>query len=78
MPPLPLRDRVHHDVRFGQCWHQPGSAAKIFHRIADAKVAVRFSYLAADNRLVIGANDLQPVLDALQGHERGLSKNAQR
>ena len=44
---------------------QPGSAARIFHRIADAKVNVRFSYLAAGNRLVIGADDLQAILRAL-------------
>src|SRR5689334_20833232 len=33
---------------------KPGSAAGIFRRIADAKVNIRFSYLATGNRLVIG------------------------
>lgn len=42
-----------------------GSAAHAFRRIADAKVNVRFSYLATRNRLVIGADDLQAVLTAL-------------
>jgi hypothetical protein len=44
---------------------RPGSAALAFQRIADAKVNVRFSYLASRNRLVVGADDLQKVIDAL-------------
>jgi hypothetical protein len=40
---------------------KPGSAAKIFQRIAEAKINVRFSYLATGNRLVIGANDLEAI-----------------
>ena len=44
---------------------RPGSAAKAFQRIADAKVNMRFSYLATRNRLVIGAEDVQAVLNAL-------------
>ena len=44
---------------------RPGSAARAFQQIADAKVNVRFSYLATRNRLVIGADDLQAVLTAL-------------
>ena len=44
---------------------RPGSAAGAFQKIADAKVNVRFSYLATGNRLVIGADDLQAVLTAL-------------
>ena len=43
----------------------PGSAAKVFTRIANAKVNVRFSYLATGNRLVIGAQDLEAVKKAL-------------
>lgn len=43
----------------------PGSAAKIFTRIANGKVNVRFSYLATGNRLVIGAPDLEAVKKAL-------------
>jgi len=44
---------------------RPGSAAGIFHRIADAKVNIRFSYLATRNRLVIGADDLEELRAAL-------------
>jgi len=44
---------------------RPGSAAGIFRRIADAKVNIRFSYLATRNRLVIAADDLQDLVAAL-------------
>lgn len=44
---------------------QPGSAAGIFRRIADAKVNIRFSYLATRNRLVIGTDDLEELRAAL-------------
>jgi hypothetical protein len=44
---------------------RPGSAAGIFHRIADAKVNIRFSYLATGNRLVIGADNLDELSAAL-------------
>ena len=44
---------------------QPGAAAQVFKRIADAKINVRFSYLATGNRLVIGATDLEAVRKAL-------------
>ena len=46
---------------------RPGSAAGIFRRIADAKVNIRFSYLATRNRLVIGADDLDELRAALSG-----------
>jgi hypothetical protein len=44
---------------------QPGAAARVFQKIAEAKINVRFSYLATGNRLVIGANDLESVKKAL-------------
>lgn len=44
---------------------RPGSAAGIFRRIADAKVNIRFSYLATRDRLVIGADDLEELRAAL-------------
>jgi hypothetical protein len=44
---------------------RPGSAARAFQRIAEAKVNVRFSYLATGNRLVIAAENLQGVVNAL-------------
>ena len=46
---------------------RPGSAAGIFRCIADAKVNIRFSYLASRNRLVIGADDLEELRAALPG-----------
>jgi hypothetical protein len=46
---------------------RPGSAASIFRRIADAKVNIKFSYLATRNRLVIAADDLQALMTALGG-----------
>jgi hypothetical protein len=44
---------------------KPGAAARIFQRIADSNINVRFSYLATGNRLVIGANDLEAVRKAV-------------
>ena len=44
---------------------RPGSAASIFRRVADAKVNIKFSYLATRNRLVIAADDLPALMTAL-------------
>ena len=44
---------------------EPGAAARVFQKIAESKINVRFSYLATGNRLVIGANDLEAVRKAL-------------
>jgi len=44
---------------------RPGSAASIFRRIADAKVNIRFSYLATRNRLVIAADNMHDLMTAL-------------
>jgi hypothetical protein len=44
---------------------RPGAAAGIFRRIADARVNIRFSYLATRNRLVIAADNLQDLVAAL-------------
>ena len=44
---------------------RPGSAAGIYRRIADAKVNIRFCYLATRDRLVIGADDLEALRAAL-------------
>jgi hypothetical protein len=40
-----------------------GSAAKVFQRIAEAHLNVRYSYLATGNRLVIASSNPQGVLD---------------
>lgn len=44
---------------------RPGSAANVFRRIADAKVNIRFSYLATRNRLVIAGDELGDLIAAL-------------
>ena len=44
---------------------EPGAAAGVFQRIADAHINVRYSYLATGNRLVIAASNPQAVLQAL-------------
>ena len=44
---------------------RPGSAANVFRRIADAKVNIRFSYLATGNRLVVAADKMQELITAL-------------
>jgi hypothetical protein len=45
---------------------EPGAAAGVFQRIADAHINVRYTYLATGNRLVIAAGDPQAVLAALK------------
>ena len=40
---------------------RPGVAASIFRRIADADVNVSFSYVATNNRMVVGANNVQKL-----------------
>jgi hypothetical protein len=44
---------------------EPGAAARVFQRIADAHINVRYSYLATRNRLVIAADKPQDVIDLL-------------
>ena len=45
---------------------EPGAAARVFQRIAEAHINVRYSYLATGNRLVISAADPQAVIRALK------------
>lgn len=44
---------------------QPGAAARVFQRIAEAHINVRYSYLATGNRLVIASSDPQAVINAV-------------
>jgi hypothetical protein len=44
---------------------EPGAAARIFQKIAEAHVNIRYSYLATRNRLVIAADDPQAVMAAV-------------
>jgi hypothetical protein len=45
---------------------EPGAAARVFQRLADAHVNIKYSYLATRNRLVIAAHDPQSALDVLR------------
>src|SRR6187200_681965 len=45
---------------------EPGAAAHVFQRIADAHINVRYSYLATRNRLVIAADKPQAIIEALK------------
>ena len=62
-----LREVQEQDVVVIPVHDEPGAAAKIFQRIADAHINVRYSYLATGNRLVIAAPDPQAVLKAIAG-----------
>jgi hypothetical protein len=44
---------------------EPGAAAGVFQRIADAHINVRYTYLATGNRLVIASSDPQKLLDTI-------------
>lgn len=44
---------------------EPGAAARVFQRIAEAHVNVRYSYLATGNRLVIASDNPEAILKAV-------------
>ena len=44
---------------------EPGGAARVFQKIAEAHINVRYSYLATGNRLVISASDPHAVIRAV-------------
>jgi hypothetical protein len=44
---------------------EPGAAARVFQRIAEAHINVRYSYLATRNRLVIAADNPKAVIAAV-------------
>jgi hypothetical protein len=46
---------------------EPGAAARVFQRLADAHINIKYSYLATRNRLVIAADRLDAVREALEG-----------
>ena len=60
-----FRDIQQQDVVVVPVENEPGSAARVFQRIADAHINVRYSYLATGNRLVIASGNSQAVLDAV-------------
>ena len=45
--------------------NEPGAAARVFQRIAEAHINVRYSYLATGNRLVIASSNPSAVLAAV-------------
>lgn len=44
---------------------RPGEAARVFQRIAEAHINVRYTYLATGNRLVISVSDPQAAIAAI-------------
>lgn len=60
-----FRDIQQQDVVVVPVANEPGAAARVFQRIADAHINVRYSYLAAGNRLVIASSNAQAVMDAV-------------
>jgi len=44
---------------------EPGAAARVFQKIANAHINVRYSYLATRNRLVIASDNPQAIVDAV-------------
>jgi hypothetical protein len=46
---------------------EPGAAARVFQRIAEQHINIRYSYLATGNRLVIAADNRDAVVSALSG-----------
>jgi hypothetical protein len=61
-----FRELQEQDVVVVPVEDEPGAAAGVFQRIADAHINVRYSYLATGNRLVIAAANPQAVIKALQ------------
>jgi hypothetical protein len=53
---------------------RPGIAAGIFRRIADDGVNVDFSYVAANNRVVIGAKDVKKLTDLFSLETAGAAR----
>ena len=60
------------DAVVGEVLDRPGVAANIFRQIADANVNVTFSYVATNNRLVIGATNVGRVQDILSKQAAGV------
>ena len=54
-----------HDVAIVPVADEPGAAARVFQKLAEAHINIRYTYLATRNRLVIASDRPQAVLDAL-------------
>src|SRR6059036_2398285 len=46
---------------------EPGAAARVFQKIAEAHINVRYSYLATRNRLVIASDNPETLLKMVSG-----------
>jgi hypothetical protein len=46
---------------------EPGAAARVFQKIAEAHINVRYSYLATRNRLVIASDNPEALIKAVSG-----------
>jgi hypothetical protein len=68
-----FRELQEQDVVVVEVEDEPGAAAGVFQRIADAHINVRYSYLATGNRLVIASADPKAVMKAL-AHDGHLAK----
>ena len=44
---------------------EPGAAARVFQRIAERHINIKYSYLATGNRLVIASSDPKKLLDTI-------------
>jgi hypothetical protein len=67
-----FRELQEQDVVVVPVEDEPGAAAGVFQRIADAHINVRYSYLATGNRLVIAAADPRALMKVLV-HDNELS-----
>jgi hypothetical protein len=60
-----FREVQEQDVVVVPVENEPGSAVRVFQRIADAHLNVRYSYMATGNRLVIASTSAQALMDAI-------------
>jgi hypothetical protein len=56
-----------HQVMVVPVADEPGAAARVFTRLADAHINIKYSYLATRNRLVIAVSDAEKALTHLSG-----------
>ena len=61
-----IRVRAEREVLVFEAGDRPGMAAGLFRRIADGGVNVAFSYVATDNRIVVGADDPERAAKLLE------------
>lgn len=60
-----FRELQEQDVVVVPVEDEPGAAAGVFQRIANAHINVRYSYLATGNRLVIAADRPEAIIKAV-------------